>query len=100
MSSASPPDQLRSKHFLLGVAEIGQNVASHRAPVCHCSKNMNSEKALRSGNQSAMRADDAQAANHFDNIAAKYAAYYQERTASGHSFRARRSKAQMLLGTG
>jgi ubiquinone/menaquinone biosynthesis C-methylase UbiE len=47
-----------------------------------------------------MRSDDLRSAKHFDEGAGTYAAAYEERTCAGHSFRARRSKAQALLGKG
>ena len=50
--------------------------------------------------QPAMGFDDLRSAKHFDEGAATYAAAYEERTCAGHSFRARRSKAQALLGKG
>jgi ubiquinone/menaquinone biosynthesis C-methylase UbiE len=50
--------------------------------------------------QPTMRSDDLRSAKHFDEGAATYAAAYEERTCAGHSFRARRSKAQALLGKG
>ena len=47
-----------------------------------------------------MRSDDLRSAKHFDEGADTYAAGYKEPTCAGHSFRARRSKAQALLGQG
>src|SRR6202051_636913 len=47
-----------------------------------------------------IREDDLRSADHFDEGAQTYAAGYQERSSSGHSFRARRSKAHALLGQG
>jgi ubiquinone/menaquinone biosynthesis C-methylase UbiE len=47
-----------------------------------------------------MRSDDLRSAKHFDQGADTYAAAYEQRTCAGHSFRARRSKAQALLGKG
>lgn len=50
--------------------------------------------------QGTIRADDLRSARHFDEGARDYAAGYEEHTSSGHSFRARRSKAHALLGKG
>ena len=47
-----------------------------------------------------MRSDDLRSAKHFDEGADTYAAGYKGPTCAGHSFRARRSKAQALLGKG
>lgn len=47
-----------------------------------------------------LRDDDIRSAKHFDDGARTYAAAYDEHTSYGHSFRARRSKAQALLGKG
>lgn len=58
------------------------------------------EKTTSGRWQHAIRADDLRSARHFDEGAAKYAAGYEERSSAGHSFRARRSKAQALLGQG
>lgn len=50
--------------------------------------------------RAALRDDDIRAAKHFDEGARVYAAGYDARNCAGHSFRARRSKAQALLGGG
>jgi ubiquinone/menaquinone biosynthesis C-methylase UbiE len=61
---------------------------------------MENEKTYDRREQPAIRADDVRSAKHFDEGAHKYAAGYEERCSAGHSFRARRSKAQALLGKG
>jgi ubiquinone/menaquinone biosynthesis C-methylase UbiE len=48
----------------------------------------------------AMREDELRSASHFDEGSRQYAAGYEERSSAGHSFRARRSKTQSLLGKG
>jgi ubiquinone/menaquinone biosynthesis C-methylase UbiE len=48
----------------------------------------------------ATRPDDLRSARHFDEGARNYAAAYEESSTAGHSFRARRAKAQSLLGNG
>src|ERR1022692_964525 len=58
------------------------------------------EKRRNRGEQRVMRVDDLRSARHFDEGADKYAAGYEECSSAGHSFRARRAKAQALLGKG
>ena len=50
--------------------------------------------------QQRIRDDEFRSARHFDQGAHKYAAGYEEHSSAGHSFRARRAKAQALLGSG
>ena len=51
-------------------------------------------------NKAPLREDDIRSAKHFDEGATTYSAAYNDHTSYGHSFRARRSKAQVLLGQG
>ena len=50
--------------------------------------------------QRALRDAELRSASHVDEGSRQYAAGYEERSSAGHSFRARRSKTQSLLGKG